>query len=200
MKTTPSGITTDVSLEQLSNAYSPMLRTPDPIDTKARLSHWLKAKLEMFVTLSGIMTDCNDEQHPNASMPMSLTLAGIAIEERAPHESKRALGKRSIPLPKTTAFKPEPGPGAESLVQVDHLGLILARQAFVFGKFHPFGVSLEFAFCAGHVVTQLQNDDAQKFGHALGLGCLFGGEEFLFGKHEKNVEKVIKKLGRSSNK
>ena len=68
----------------------------------------LKAKLEMFVTLSGIMTDCNDEQHPNASMPMSLTLAGIAIEERAPHESKRALGKRSIPLPKTTAFKPEP--------------------------------------------------------------------------------------------
>ena len=98
------------------------------------------------------------------------------------------------------SFKPEPGPGAESLVQVDHLGLILARQAFVFGKFHPFGVSLEFAFCAGHVVTQLQNDDAQKFGHALGLGCLFGGEEFLFGKHEKNVEKVIKKLGRSSNK
>lgn len=71
------------------------------------------------------------------------------------------------------AFKAEPGPSAERLVQVDHLGLIFPGKALAFGELHPFGVSLEFAFGAGHVVAQLQNDDTQKFGHALGLGSLF---------------------------
>ena len=57
-------------------------------------------------------------------------------------------------------FEPEARPRAESLVQVNHLGLIFSGKALAFGEFHPFGVGLEFTLGAGHVVAQLQNDDS----------------------------------------
>ena len=58
-------------------------------------------------------------------------------------------------------FEPEARPRAEGLVQVDHLRLVLAGQSFSFGELHPFSVGLEFAFGAGYVVAQLQDDYAQ---------------------------------------
>ena len=70
------------------------------------------------------------------------------------------------------AFEPETGPRAESLVEVNHLRLVLAREAFGFGQIHPAGIRLEFSPCTWHVVSQLQYDDAQEFRHALGLGSL----------------------------
>ena len=71
------------------------------------------------------------------------------------------------------SFEPESRPGAESLVKVDHLRLVFTGEAFAFGELHPFGVGLEFALGAGNIITQLKDDNAQKFGHALCLRGLF---------------------------
>ena len=53
------------------------------------------------------------------------------------------------------AFEPEASPSAERLVKVNHLRLVFSGKALAFGEFHPFGIGLEFTFCAGHVVAQL---------------------------------------------
>ena len=62
MLVTPSGIVTDVSPEQPSNAEYPML-----------------------VTLSGIVTDVSPEQPENAELPMLVTLSGIVTVPFTPN-------------------------------------------------------------------------------------------------------------------
>ena len=51
------------------------------------------------------------------------------------------------------AFKAKPCAGAERLVQVNHLRLVLAGQSLGFGQVEPFGVGLEFSAGAGNVVA-----------------------------------------------
>ncbi len=51
------------------------------------------------------------------------------------------------------AFEAQPCAGAERLVQVNHLCLILAGEPLCFGELHPVGVGLEFTAGARNVVA-----------------------------------------------
>ena len=73
MLVTESGIVSDVSPEQPSNAWVPMLATESGIVTVVSPEQPLNAKPPMLVTEAGIATDVMESHPRSAQYPIALT-------------------------------------------------------------------------------------------------------------------------------
>ena len=108
MEVTPSGIVTDVKLEQPSNACWPMEITPSGIIRVLSLSfdiepsgHFtavnisgatpLNAEYPIEVTLEGIVTEVKPVQPENAEAPIEVTPSGIVTEVKPPGHATSVL-------------------------------------------------------------------------------------------------------------